>query len=77
MDRIVQRHRRLFAYDDWANRETLAALDSGGPTPESALKGEVVSTWLRGRRIWGRDDGFGEPCGRLLRARTRAAEGEP
>jgi len=46
----IDRLRKLFAYDDWANRETLAALDSGGPTPESALK--VMAHVLGADRLW-------------------------
>ncbi len=33
------------------------------------LRGVVEQTWLRGRRVYGRGDAFGEPLGRLRRRR--------
>jgi uncharacterized damage-inducible protein DinB len=42
--------RKLFEYDHWANRETLASLASAGPATDAALKifGHVVGA----QRIW-------------------------
>jgi uncharacterized damage-inducible protein DinB len=44
--------RRLFAYDDWANRETLASLAAAGEPPARSLRlmAHIVATgrlWLR------------------------------
>ena len=35
---VLQRHRRLFAYEDWANREALASLAAAAPAPARSVK---------------------------------------
>lgn len=35
---VLRRHRRLFAYEDWANREALASLAAASPPPARSLK---------------------------------------
>ena len=55
MDRIAHL-RRLFAYDAWANRETLAALTKADAPPETAVRrfAHVLGTeWLWLSRIRG------------------------
>lgn len=41
---------RLFAYDDWANRETLASLKSCEALPAASLK--IMSHLISSRRVW-------------------------
>jgi uncharacterized damage-inducible protein DinB len=47
---IVRRHRRLFAYDDWANRETLAAIAAAGTPPPRSLK--LLAHIAGAERLW-------------------------
>ena len=35
---VLRRHRRLFAYEDWANREALASLAAAAPPPARSVK---------------------------------------
>jgi uncharacterized damage-inducible protein DinB len=42
--------RRLFAYDDWANREVLAALRSSANPPARSLK--LIAHVLSAERLW-------------------------
>lgn len=47
---LLDHHRRLFGYDDWANREALAALKSAGPVApvraQQLTAHIVASGWL-------------------------------
>jgi uncharacterized damage-inducible protein DinB len=47
---IVRRHQRLFAYDDWANRETLAAIAAAGSPPPRSLK--LLAHIAGAERLW-------------------------
>jgi uncharacterized damage-inducible protein DinB len=47
---IVRRHQRLFAYDDWANRETLAAIAAAGTPPPRSLK--LLAHIAGAERLW-------------------------
>lgn len=42
--------RREFAYDEWANREVLAAIRSAGPRNERSL--QLISHILAAERVW-------------------------
>jgi|KBSSwiStaDraftv2_1062776.scaffolds.fasta_scaffold116096_3 uncharacterized damage-inducible protein DinB len=61
MDRM-QRLRRLLAYDDWANRETLAALRAAGSAPAKSSK--VLAHVIGAERLW---------LDRLKRAKPKVA----
>ena len=71
---MLDRLRRLFAYDAWANRETLVALRAAGTPPESALArmAHVVGAeWLWLSRLAGTEKPMAvwpplslEDCGR-------------
>jgi uncharacterized damage-inducible protein DinB len=53
---MLERLRRLFAYDAWANRETLRSLAAAAPPPEKALSRMahvVAAEWLWRSRIAG------------------------
>jgi uncharacterized damage-inducible protein DinB len=53
---MLERLRRLFAYDDWANREALASLRSAASPPKRALDRlahVVAAEWLWRSRIAG------------------------
>jgi uncharacterized damage-inducible protein DinB len=41
---------RMFAYDDWANRDTLASLKSSGTIPSRSLK--LMSHVIAAERLW-------------------------
>jgi uncharacterized damage-inducible protein DinB len=47
---MLQRLRRLFRYDHWANRETLASIERASPAPVRALRrmGHIVGA----ERLW-------------------------
>jgi uncharacterized damage-inducible protein DinB len=47
---IVRRHQRLFAYDDRANRETLAAIEAAGSPPPRSLK--LLAHIAGAQRLW-------------------------
>jgi uncharacterized damage-inducible protein DinB len=47
---ILRRHERLFAYDDWANRETLAAIAAAGSPPSRSLK--LLAHIAGAERLW-------------------------
>jgi len=47
---VLRRHERLFAYDDWANRETLAAIVEPGPPPPRSLK--LLAHIAGTKRLW-------------------------
>jgi uncharacterized damage-inducible protein DinB len=47
---MPEHYRRLFAYDDWANREVLAALKSAEPCPPRAV--EFLAHILATQRLW-------------------------
>ena len=47
---IVRRHRRLFAYDDWANRATLAAIEVADTSPPRSLK--LLAHVAGAERLW-------------------------
>src|SRR5437764_11475271 len=42
--------RRLFTYDDWANRETMAALRAAGKPPQRGL--QVMAHIIGAERLW-------------------------
>jgi uncharacterized damage-inducible protein DinB len=47
---IVRRRQRLFAYDDWANREALAAIAAAGAPPPRSL---ILLAHIAGaERLW-------------------------
>ena len=47
---ILQRHQRLFAYDDWANRETLASIAAAAaPAPRSV---KLLAHIAGAERLW-------------------------
>ena len=50
MMEIVRRHQRLFAYDDWANRETLAAIAAAGSPLPRSLK--LLAHIAGAERLW-------------------------
>lgn len=55
---MLEQLRRLFAYDDWANRETLASLRAAGAAPPLALRrmAHIVGTeWLWLSRLEGEE----------------------
>ncbi len=47
---LVEHLQRLFAYDDWANREVLAVLQQAETVPARSLK--LVSHVLSAERLW-------------------------
>lgn len=47
---LLEHHRRLFAWDDWANRETLASLSLGGDPPGRSLK--LLGHIAGAERLW-------------------------
>lgn len=49
MDTIAH-YRRLFAHDDWANREALAVLEAPGTPPAQAVK--ILAHVAAARRLW-------------------------
>jgi uncharacterized damage-inducible protein DinB len=59
---VLRRHRRLFAYEDWANREALASLAASAPPPARSLK--LLAHVSGASRLW---------LGRLQRAEKPAA----
>ena len=59
---VLRRHRRLFAYEDWANREALASLAAASPPPARSLK--LLAHVAGASRLW---------LGRLRRAEKPAA----
>ena len=59
---VLRRHRRLFAYEDWANREALASLAAAAPPPARSLK--LLAHVAGASRLW---------LGRLRRADKPAA----
>ena len=61
MDRVKELE-RLFAYDDWANREALATLRAAEDLPDRALK--VLAHVLGAERLW---------LGRLEQSKSAAA----
>jgi uncharacterized damage-inducible protein DinB len=46
----IEHFRRLFAYDDWANREVVAALREAGSPPARPLK--LMGHLLSAERLW-------------------------
>lgn len=53
---MLARLRRWFAYDDWANRQTLASLDRAGAPPPRAVKlmaHIIAAEWLWYKRLHG------------------------
>jgi uncharacterized damage-inducible protein DinB len=59
---VLRRHRRLFAYEDWANREALASLGAASPPPARSVK--LLAHVLGASRLW---------LGRLRHAEKPAA----
>ena len=59
---LLRRHRRLFAYEDWANREALASLAAASPPPARSVK--LLAHVAGASRLW---------LGRLRRAERPAA----
>jgi uncharacterized damage-inducible protein DinB len=59
---VLRRHRRLFAYEDWANREALASLAAASPLPARSV--ELLAHIAGASRLW---------LGRLRRAENPAA----
>jgi uncharacterized damage-inducible protein DinB len=58
---VLQRHRRLFAYEDWANCEALASLAAASPPPARSLK--FLAHIAGASRLWlGRLRGAGKPA---------------
>lgn len=47
---MTEHLRRLFSYDDWANREVLAALRSAGTAPVRSLK--LMAHIFAAERLW-------------------------
>ena len=47
---VLRRHRRLFAYEDWANREALASLAAASPPPARSVK--VLAHVAGASRLW-------------------------
>jgi uncharacterized damage-inducible protein DinB len=62
MTEILRRHQRLFAYDDWANRQALAAIAAVGAPPPRSLK--LLAHIAGAERLW---------LGRLCRESRPAA----
>jgi uncharacterized damage-inducible protein DinB len=46
----IEHFRRLFSYDDWANREVLAALQKSGGTPVRSL--ELLAHIFSAEKLW-------------------------
>jgi uncharacterized damage-inducible protein DinB len=59
---VLRRHRRLFEYEDWANREALASLAAVSPPPARSVK--LLAHIAGASRLW---------LGRLRRAEKPAA----
>ena len=59
---VLRRHRRLFAYEDWANREALASLEAVATPPPRSVK--LLAHIAGAGRLW---------HGRLRRHGTPAA----
>jgi uncharacterized damage-inducible protein DinB len=59
---VLRRHRRFFAYEDWANREALASLAAAPPPPARSLK--FLAHVAGASRLW---------LGRLRGAETPVA----
>jgi uncharacterized damage-inducible protein DinB len=47
---VLRRHRRLFTHDDWANRETLAAIAAAGAPPPRSLR--LLAHIAGAQRLW-------------------------
>ena len=47
---MIEHLRRLFAYDEWANREVLESLRPGEPVPARSLK--LLAHILSAERLW-------------------------
>ncbi|HET7442044.1 MAG TPA: DinB family protein [Terriglobales bacterium] len=47
---IINHFQRLFAYDEWANREVLASIQSAETTPPRSLK--LMAHILSAERLW-------------------------
>jgi uncharacterized damage-inducible protein DinB len=47
---MLKQMRRLFAYDDWANRETIASLEAAITPPPKSLK--LLAHVLAAERLW-------------------------
>jgi uncharacterized damage-inducible protein DinB len=47
---MIEHLRRLFAYDDWANREVLASLRAAQPVPARSLK--LLAHILSAEKLW-------------------------
>jgi len=59
---VLRRHQRLFAYEDWANREALASLAAASPPPARSVK--LLAHIAGASRLW---------LGRLRQAEKPAA----
>ena len=59
---VLRRHRRLFAYEEWANREALASLAAASPPSARSVK--LLAHVAGASRLW---------LGRLRRAQDPAA----
>ncbi len=46
----IEHLRRLFAYDEWANREVLASLRAAQPVPARSLK--LLAHILSAEKLW-------------------------
>ena len=58
---VLRRHRRLFAYEDWANREALASLAAVSTPPARPLK--LIAHIAGASRLWlGRLRGAEKPA---------------
>src|ERR1700693_567075 len=47
---VLRRHRRLFAYEDWANREALASLAAAAPPPARSVR--LLAHIVGASRLW-------------------------
>lgn len=47
---MTQHLRRMFAYDEWANREALASLKAAGAPPPRSLK--LMAHIIAAERLW-------------------------
>lgn len=52
MDQLVRRHRRLFAYDDWANREVAAGFAARPLSSSSPRALRLLNHVIGAERLW-------------------------